>query len=102
MAVRGECRGAGANRPHAAALALLHEPCHLLTGALPACPPALQVPVACVLGFPLKLGVQGFYGGMICGPLIQTVAYLFLILRLRWSHEAHLARQRLAAAAAPL
>lgn len=58
--------------------------------------------MACLLGFPLKLGVQGFYGGMVLGPLIQTLAYLYIILRLRWGHEAQLARQRLAAAAEPI
>lgn len=69
---------------------------------LPRPGPCPQVPVACLLGFSLKLGVQGFYGGMVLGPLIQTLAYLYVILRLSWSHEAHLARQRLAAAAEPL
>ncbi|KAI7842583.1 hypothetical protein COHA_003687 [Chlorella ohadii] len=62
----------------------------------------VAVPVACLLGFPLKLGVQGFYGGMVLGPMIQTLAYLYVILRLSWKHEAQLARQRLAAAAEPL
>ena len=58
------------------------------------------VPAAIVLGFPLKLGVQGFYGGMVLGPYIQTICYLWLILGLRWGQEAQLARQRVAAAAA--
>ena len=58
------------------------------------------VPAAIVLGFPLKLGVQGFYGGMVLGPFIQTICYLWLILGLRWGQEAQLARQRVAAAAA--
>ena len=62
----------------------------------------LQVPLACVLGFNLHLGVQGLYSGMVVGPLIQTVAYLRLIVKLRWGHEAHVARQRAAAASAPL
>jgi MATE family multidrug resistance protein len=60
------------------------------------------VPVALLLGFHFKLGVQGMYGGMTLGPLLQTIAYLALILKLSWADEARLARQRAAAAAAPL
>ena len=53
------------------------------------------------LGFYFKLGVQGFYSGMTLGPAIQTVAYLALILKLSWAHEAQLARQRAAEAVEP-
>ena len=60
----------------------------------------LQVPTACALGFWAKQGVQGFYGGMVLGPFIQTVCYLMLILRLRWPQEAAAAQQRAAAAGA--
>lgn len=58
--------------------------------------------MAILLGFYFKLGVQGMYGGMALGPLIQTAAYLSLILKLSWAQEAHLARQRAAVASAPL
>ncbi len=63
---------------------------------------SVQVPVAILLGFFFKLGVQGLYGGMTLGPFIQTIAYLALILKLSWVEEAQLARQRAAAAIAPL
>ncbi|KAL4857142.1 Protein DETOXIFICATION 15 [Chlorella vulgaris] len=62
----------------------------------------VAVPVAILLGFYFKLGVAGLYSGMVLGPAIQTACYLALIGKLSWSHEAHMARQRAAAAAAPL
>lgn len=58
----------------------------------------MQVPVACMLGFWAKQGVQGLYSGMILGPLIQTLSYLALILRLHWGQEVAAAQQRAAAA----
>jgi MATE family multidrug resistance protein len=77
----------------------LHQSAHcafLLTFLAP------QVPVAILLGFYFKLGVAGLYSGMVLGPAIQTACYLALIWKLSWSHEAHMARQRAVAAAAPL
>lgn len=56
----------------------------------------LAVPVACALGFWAKLGVVGFYSGMVLGPMVQSGAYLLLILRLHWGREAAAAQQRAA------
>ena len=54
----------------------------------------VAVPAALLAGFYFKQGVQGLYSGMVLGPMIQTGAYLAIIMRLSWADEARLARQR--------
>lgn len=46
------------------------------------------IPTALGLAFGLHLGVEGLYSGMLLGPLIQAVSYIFIISRIDWTSES--------------
>ena len=55
------------------------------------------LPAALLLGFGLKLGVEGLYGGVILGPAVQWASYAWLLLHLNWPAEAAATHARMLA-----
>lgn len=55
------------------------------------------VPAALCLAFLTPAGVYGLYLGICIGPLLQAVAYSWVIMRIDWSKEALEAAARVAA-----
>lgn len=53
------------------------------------------LPIALLLGFHFKLGVEGLYAGLIAGPLVQWAAYTWLVCRMDWVTEAAAAHARM-------
>ncbi|CAI0543535.1 unnamed protein product [Linum tenue] len=45
----------------------------------------IGMPIACVLGFKLKLYVKGLWIGLICGLTCQTSTLMFITLRMKWT-----------------
>jgi len=56
--------------------------------------------VALLLGFHLRMGVEGLYLGVILGPIAQWVCYTVLVYRLDWKAEAELAHRHMLEVAA--
>lgn len=54
----------------------------------------IGIPVGVVLGYPLKLQVQGVWIGMLFGTLVQTVVLLILTYKTDWDKQVTLARSR--------
>ncbi|KAG2453546.1 hypothetical protein HYH02_001765 [Chlamydomonas schloesseri] len=55
------------------------------------------IPTALLLAFRLGWGVEGMYTGMLLGPAIQAVSYVYIISRLDWGAEARAVAARAAA-----
>uniref|UniRef100_A0A0D9VVU2 Protein DETOXIFICATION n=1 Tax=Leersia perrieri TaxID=77586 RepID=A0A0D9VVU2_9ORYZ len=53
------------------------------------------VPLGVLLGFVLKLGVKGIWGGMLGGTCMQTAILLWVTLRTDWNNEVEEAQKRL-------
>ncbi|CAN0899197.1 Protein DETOXIFICATION 33 [Linum grandiflorum] len=52
------------------------------------------LPIGAVLGYRSNLGVQGIWGGMLVGYLLQLLVLLFVIHRTNWHQEALDAEER--------
>ncbi|KAL5855763.1 hypothetical protein ACOSQ4_005565 [Xanthoceras sorbifolium] len=52
------------------------------------------LPIAALLGYKFKLGVQGIWSGLLIGCLIQTTVLLVMMLRNNWRKEALQAEDR--------
>nr|QPG43053.1 DTX35 [Lilium hybrid cultivar] len=52
------------------------------------------LPFGFLLGYPLHLGVQGIWIGMLCGTLAQTLILVFILLKTNWKDEASQASER--------
>ncbi|KAG2439264.1 hypothetical protein HXX76_004625 [Chlamydomonas incerta] len=57
----------------------------------------VAIPTALLLAFRLGWGVEGMYMGMLLGPAIQAVSYVYIIARLDWKAEARAVARRAAA-----
>ncbi|OVA18639.1 Multi antimicrobial extrusion protein [Macleaya cordata] len=55
------------------------------------------LPVGAILGYKVKLGVEGIWSGMLVGCLLQTVILLVVMLRTNWQKEALQAEDRIRA-----
>ncbi|KAI4355101.1 hypothetical protein L6164_003906 [Bauhinia variegata] len=53
------------------------------------------LPFGFLLGYKLKLRVQGIWIGMISGTLLQTLILLFIIYKTNWNKEVELASERM-------
>ncbi|XP_078173855.1 protein DETOXIFICATION 33-like isoform X1 [Carex rostrata] len=53
------------------------------------------IPVGYIIAFPLNLGVQGMWGGMLSGVGLQTIILIFITLRTNWKTEANEANSRI-------
>ncbi|CAI0628631.1 unnamed protein product [Linum tenue] len=47
----------------------------------------IGMPIACVLGFKLKLYVKGLWIGLICGLTCQASTLMFITLRMKWTRS---------------
>ncbi|XP_042421573.1 protein DETOXIFICATION 27-like [Zingiber officinale] len=56
----------------------------------------IGIPLGVIMGWAFDLGVQGIWGGMICGTAIQTLILVFLTIRCDWEKEALRASSRMA------
>ncbi|KAJ1694640.1 hypothetical protein LUZ63_011338 [Rhynchospora breviuscula] len=52
------------------------------------------LPFGFLLGYALKLGVQGIWMGMLCGTTAQTIVLLIVVWRTNWKDEAAKALER--------
>ncbi|XP_004306280.1 PREDICTED: protein TRANSPARENT TESTA 12-like [Fragaria vesca subsp. vesca] len=55
----------------------------------------IGLPIGCVLGFKLRMGVAGLWWGMIIGVFLQTVALVVLTARTNWNAQVEKAAERL-------
>ncbi|KAI4328814.1 hypothetical protein L6164_021140 [Bauhinia variegata] len=53
------------------------------------------LPFGFLLGYKLKLRVEGIWTGMICGTLLQTLILLYIIYKTNWSKEVEQASDRM-------
>lgn len=60
-----------------------------------ACYYLFGVPLGLVLGFVADLGVQGIWGGMLIGTVVQTCVLFWLNYRTNWNKEASIAEDRI-------
>ncbi|KAJ3692826.1 hypothetical protein LUZ60_011921 [Juncus effusus] len=60
-----------------------------------ACYYLVGIPVGYLIAFPLDLGVQGMWGGMLCGVGLQTLILITITLRTNWKTEAVQANSRI-------
>ncbi|ONH94683.1 hypothetical protein PRUPE_7G026400 [Prunus persica] len=54
----------------------------------------IGIPVGVVLGYPLKLQLEGVWIGMLFGTLVQTVVLLILTYKTDWDKQVTIARSR--------
>ncbi|CAI9757862.1 unnamed protein product [Fraxinus pennsylvanica] len=54
----------------------------------------MGIPVGAVLGYVIKLQVEGVWIGMLIGTLIQTIILLILTFRTDWDDQVSIARRR--------
>ncbi|KAL6012426.1 Protein DETOXIFICATION 33 [Asimina triloba] len=59
-----------------------------------ACYYIFGLPVGLILGFKLKFGVEGLWGGMIAGISLQTIALVIVTSCRNWKEEASQAKNR--------
>ncbi|CAA3023125.1 DETOXIFICATION 21 [Olea europaea subsp. europaea] len=52
------------------------------------------IPIGVVLGYVIKLQVEGVWIGMLIGTLVQTIILLILTFRTNWDDEVSVARRR--------
>ncbi|KAA3456093.1 protein DETOXIFICATION 41-like isoform X1 [Gossypium australe] len=55
----------------------------------------IGLPIGCVLGFKVGLGVEGIWWGMVVGVLLQTITLIILTARTNWDLEVEKAADRL-------
>ncbi|MFQ6630512.1 hypothetical protein Gotur_008489 [Gossypium turneri] len=55
----------------------------------------IGLPIGCVLGFKIGLGVEGIWWGMVVGVLLQTITLIILTARTNWDMEVEKAADRL-------
>ncbi|KAK9924061.1 hypothetical protein M0R45_032449 [Rubus argutus] len=55
----------------------------------------IGLPIGCVLGFKLGMGVAGIWWGMIIGVFLQTLALVILTARTNWNTQVEKAAERL-------
>lgn len=55
----------------------------------------IGLPVGYVIAFPLQLGIQGMWGGMLTGVGLQTVILVAITMRTNWNKEASQASSRI-------
>ncbi|GLJ48444.1 hypothetical protein SUGI_1022490 [Cryptomeria japonica] len=55
----------------------------------------IGLPLGCILGFKLDLGVKGIWSGMLGGTTLQTIVLLFITFKTNWTKEVEKASQRL-------
>ncbi|PPD80845.1 hypothetical protein GOBAR_DD22219 [Gossypium barbadense] len=55
----------------------------------------IGLPIGCVLGFKIGLGVEGIWWGMVVGVLLQTITLIILTARTNWDLEVEKAADRL-------
>ncbi|CAN1326821.1 Protein DETOXIFICATION 36 [Linum perenne] len=55
----------------------------------------IGLPLGCILGFKLHMGVKGIWTGMTGGVLIQTLILLWVTCRTNWNDEVKKAEKRL-------
>ncbi|KAM7267321.1 hypothetical protein ACFE04_009487 [Oxalis oulophora] len=53
------------------------------------------VPLGYVLGFVANWGVEGLWGGMICGTALQTLLLLIVLYKTNWSKEVEQTNERM-------
>ncbi|XP_071723993.1 protein DETOXIFICATION 35-like [Rutidosis leptorrhynchoides] len=53
------------------------------------------VPFGYVLGFVANLGVEGLWGGMICGTALQTLLLLIVLYKTNWTKEVAQTNERM-------
>ncbi|XP_024971664.1 protein DETOXIFICATION 35 [Cynara cardunculus var. scolymus] len=56
---------------------------------------AFGIPLGIFLGYTFNLGVQGLWGGMICGTALQTLLLLLVLYRTDWTKEVEQSIERL-------
>lgn len=62
----------------------------------------IGLPIGCVLGFKLGLGVEGIWWGMVVGVLLQTITLIILTARTNWDLEVEKAADRLRKSVSPV
>nr|XP_027068451.1 protein DETOXIFICATION 21-like isoform X1 [Coffea arabica] len=55
----------------------------------------LGIPIGVVLGYVIKLQVQGVWIGMLIGTLVQTIVLIVITLRTDWDRQVLIAQQRI-------
>ncbi|XP_022769511.1 protein DETOXIFICATION 34-like [Durio zibethinus] len=55
----------------------------------------IGLPLGFVLGYPIKLGVEGIWVGMIFGTFLQTLILLYIIYKTNWNSEVEQASERM-------
>ncbi|KAA0042603.1 protein DETOXIFICATION 35-like [Cucumis melo var. makuwa] len=53
------------------------------------------LPLGYLLGYTKHFGVQGLWGGMICGLSLQTILLLITLYKTNWTHEVNLSIERM-------
>lgn len=53
------------------------------------------LPLGFLLGYKAKLGVEGLWGGMMCGILLQTLLLLFILYKTNWKKEVEQTTERM-------
>ncbi|XP_048424140.1 protein DETOXIFICATION 21-like isoform X2 [Pyrus x bretschneideri] len=59
-----------------------------------ACYYIVGIPVGVVLGYPLKMQVEGVWIGMLFGTLVQTIVLIILTYKTDWDKQVEIARDR--------
>ncbi|KAM1108983.1 hypothetical protein PS2_008446 [Malus domestica] len=59
-----------------------------------ACYYIVGIPVGVVLGYPLKMQVEGVWIGMLFGTLVQTIVLIILTYKTDWDKQVEIARNR--------
>ncbi|XP_051122617.1 protein DETOXIFICATION 29-like [Andrographis paniculata] len=55
----------------------------------------LGIPLGILMGFLLKLGVQGIWCGMVLGTVVQTLILFWIVYKTNWDKEARVATKRI-------
>ena len=53
------------------------------------------LPLGFVLGYTANLGVEGLWGGMICGIVLQTLLLLLILYKTNWKKEVEQTAERM-------
>ncbi|KAK7279920.1 hypothetical protein RJT34_24981 [Clitoria ternatea] len=53
------------------------------------------LPLGFLLGYKVNWGVQGLWGGMICGIVLQTLLLLFILYKTNWNKEVEQTNERM-------
>ncbi|KAK6160550.1 hypothetical protein DH2020_003931 [Rehmannia glutinosa] len=60
-----------------------------------ACYYLFGVPLGLILGYTLKMGVQGIWYGMVVGTVVQTIILFWIVYKTNWNKEASIAAKRI-------